>query len=156
MKDKLKSNILNIKIIQKQKALYVKNRTKNDCNEILNRIAAQLYTGFDIIIFDTKYPAADREIIEMTKKINSLCAEFDATFLIKGRADIAYAVEADGLILDKNDIPISAAHEITGHNSLTGFITEKEYDADIIDFIIKNNSLICKTDNKVIKITELE
>lgn len=156
MTDKLKANILKIKIIQKQKALSITNLNEYNCNKMLDKIAAKLYSGFDIIIFDTKYSATDAEIIDTAKKINSLCAEFNATFLIKGRADIAYTTEADGLILDKNDIPISAAHEITGHNSLTGFITEKEYDADIIDFIIKNNSLICKTDNKVIKITELE
>lgn len=115
---------------------------KNE-NDILDYTARELNNGVDIIELDTKNICAG-EIIKLSSKIKLLCAEYDAVFIIKNRADIAFAVCADGILLGQNELCIHTAEEILPPNTLIGVETSDITDNNA-DFVVQ------KTDKTKLK-----
>ena len=58
--------------------------------------------------------------LEMAQKLSELCHKYDALFIVNDRADIALEVNADGVHLGQQDIPISLARRILGPNKIIG------------------------------------
>ncbi len=58
--------------------------------------------------------------IEMAQKLCELCHKYDALFIVNDRADIALEVNADGVHLGQQDIPIALAKRILGPNKIIG------------------------------------
>ncbi|MGK7956768.1 MAG: thiamine phosphate synthase [Crocosphaera sp.] len=58
--------------------------------------------------------------LEMAKKLCELCHKYDALFIVNDRADIALEVNADGVHLGQQDIPIALARQILGPNKIIG------------------------------------
>lgn len=59
---------------------------------------------------------AEREAI----RIQRLCKEASATFILDDRVELAWKIQADGVHLGKNDMPIAEARKILGKNFLIG------------------------------------
>ena len=156
MEDILRKNIIKLKLENKNQAVYVTNIDVTDTNVLLDKIANELCSGADIIIFDARLISDDRNCVEVANKIKLLCGEFEASFLIKGRADIAFIVGADGILLDAEDVHPKYAHEISGHNSILGFVGEPDINQDLIDFMIIDNILFCTNNNTKINLKELK
>ncbi len=93
----------------------------NNQNNFLNAIASAIKGGIDIILLKWELISTS-EIIEIGKKIKLLCAEFNITFIINERADIAFILEADGLHLNQDSIDIKSAKTILGDNSIIGIL----------------------------------
>ena len=55
-----------------------------------------------------------REIYEEALKLRALTAQYSATLIINDHADIALAVEADGVHLGQDDLPLKEARKIMG------------------------------------------
>jgi thiamine monophosphate synthase len=156
MEDLLRDNIIKLKLENKNQAVYVANIDVENIDVLLDNIAKELYSGADIIIFDANLMSDDRMCIEVANKIKLLCGEFDASFFIKGRADIAYIVRSDGILLDNTDVYPEYAHEISGHNSILGFVGEPDVNNDLIDFIIDDKVLFCVKNKIKIPVKELK
>ena len=83
-----------------------------------------------------------RELYESTYELRKLTARYDAKLFVNDRVDIALAVEADGVHLGNNGIPIYRARKILGEKKLIGVschnqisaITAQEKGADFITF----------------------
>ncbi|MDJ0731708.1 MAG: thiamine phosphate synthase [Crocosphaera sp.] len=58
--------------------------------------------------------------LEMCQKLCELCHKYDALFIVNDRADIALEVNADGVHLGQQDIPIALAKRILGPNKIIG------------------------------------
>ncbi len=58
--------------------------------------------------------------LEMAQKLCELCHKYDALFIVNDRADIALEVNADGVHLGQQDIPIALAKRILGPNKIIG------------------------------------
>ncbi len=56
--------------------------------------------------------APTREMYEIGKKIRELTREYDALYIVDDRIDIALAVDADGVQLGPEDMPIEVARDI--------------------------------------------
>ncbi len=54
------------------------------------------------------------------QKLCRLCHDYDALFIMNDRADLALAVDADGVHLGQQDIPIALARQILGPQRLIG------------------------------------
>lgn len=156
MEDLLRDNIIKLKLENKNQAVFVANIDVENIDVLLDNIAKELYFGAGIIIFDTKLISDDRMCVEAANKIKLLCGEFDASFFIKGRADIAYIAEADGILLDSTDVYPEYAHEISGHNCILGFVGEPDINSDLIDFIIDDKVLFCVKNKIKIPVKELK
>ena len=64
--------------------------------------------------------ASDEEFITVAKQVRQLCTEYDATFIIDDRVELVHVVQADGVHLGKNDMPIDEARQLLGPDCIIG------------------------------------
>ncbi|HXX53128.1 MAG TPA: thiamine phosphate synthase [Thermodesulfovibrionales bacterium] len=80
-----------------------------------------------------------REIYYEARKLRSLTSEYGATLVVNDHADIALAVDADGVHLGQDDLPLKEARRIVGRRLIgisTHTLTQaKEAEQDGADYI---------------------
>lgn len=64
-----------------------------------------------------------REIYNEAKLLRKLTTEFKAAFIVNDHADIVLAVNADGVHLGQEDLPIKEARKIVGKEKIIGIST---------------------------------
>jgi thiamine-phosphate pyrophosphorylase len=81
-----------------------------------------------------------REIYEEAIRLRKLTKDFNAVLIVNDYADIALAVDADGVHLGQDDLPIRETRKIMGSNKIIGISTHsleqaKEAEKDGADYI---------------------
>ena len=64
--------------------------------------------------------ASPEDILPIAKEAMSLCRKYDATFIIDDYVELAKQIEADGVHLGKNDMPITEARKTLGKDFIIG------------------------------------
>jgi thiamine-phosphate pyrophosphorylase len=64
--------------------------------------------------------ASGRELYEWALRIQELCRERQALFIVNDRVDIALAMKADGVHLGQQDLPAPAARALFGPGTMIG------------------------------------
>lgn len=64
--------------------------------------------------------ASGRDLFEWAVRIQTLCREYEALFIVNDRVDIALATHADGVHLGQQDIPVASARALLGSETLIG------------------------------------
>jgi thiamine-phosphate pyrophosphorylase len=64
--------------------------------------------------------ASGLELYEWAVRIQELCRQRDAIFIVNDRIDIALAMHADGVHLGQEDLPASAARSLLGPDAIIG------------------------------------
>lgn len=64
--------------------------------------------------------ASGQELYEWAIRIQALCSEQQALFIVNDRVDIAMAVHADGVHLGQQDLPASAARALLAPDAIIG------------------------------------
>ncbi|MDP2753638.1 MAG: thiamine phosphate synthase [Nitrospirota bacterium] len=64
-----------------------------------------------------------REFYEEAIRLRKLTKDFNAVLIVNDYADIALAVDADGVHLGQDDLPIEEARKIMGSNKIIGIST---------------------------------
>lgn len=67
--------------------------------------------------------AAPREFYESVREVLSLAGERNVKIIVNDRADIAFALKADGVHLGQDDLPPQSARKLLGKNAIIGFST---------------------------------
>ena len=62
----------------------------------------------------------DDEIAPLARRLKAACAEQNATFIIDDRVELVKSIEADGVHLGKNDMPVQQARTVLGEGFLIG------------------------------------
>ncbi|NJN32718.1 MAG: thiamine phosphate synthase [Synechococcales cyanobacterium RM1_1_8] len=88
-------------------------------NNIFNAVEAALQGGLQLVQYRDK-DSEDTLRLQTAAKLAALCHDYGALFLINDRVDIALAVNADGVHLGQQDIPIGLARQILGPNRIIG------------------------------------
>ena len=127
MNKKLREQIINQKIRNKHKGIDVTFSGTDSFDEFMDKIAAELATGTDIVQLNGKN-LSDKQFLDCAKKIKQLCELFQATFIVKNRADVAYLSGADSVNLEQEDLDIRYVKEIIGEEILIGIYTNTEND----------------------------
>lgn len=70
-----------------------------------------------------------RELLSLAKDMRQLTQEFQAKLFINDRVDVAVAVDADGVHLGVNSIPMKSARYVVGKDMLIGASTHSESEA---------------------------
>jgi thiamine-phosphate pyrophosphorylase len=83
----------------------------------------------------------DKQFLDTAKKTKQLCEVFNASLLIRNRADIAYLSSADGVNLEQEGLDIHSARELLGEDFIIGLYTNTRESViqsvkDGADFII--------------------
>jgi len=86
---------------------------------LLPIVEAALQGGLSLVQYRDKN-ADDPTRLQLAEKLCHLCRRYDALFLVNDRVDIALAVDADGVHLGQQDIPIALAQQILGPNRIVG------------------------------------
>ena len=82
-------------------------------------IEAALQGGVTLLQYRAK--AADsRMLFEQALLLKKLCAAYKVPLLINDRADIALAVQADGVHLGQSDLPVAVARRLLGERAIIG------------------------------------
>lgn len=123
MWNKLKEQYNRIKLDEKKLYLITNSDNFETEDDFLNAVASALQGGVDILQFrEKKMPAC--KILELGKKLKQLCLQYDATFIINDRIDIAALLEADGIHLGQDDLDVKSARAILGENAIVGISTQ--------------------------------
>lgn len=122
MWNKLKEKYNQIKLTDKKLYLITSSDKFESDDAFLDAIASALKGGVDILQLREKTMPANK-IFELGKKIKQLCLQYDTTFIINDRIDLALLLEADGVHLGQDDLDVKSAREILGDNAIVGIST---------------------------------
>lgn len=64
--------------------------------------------------------AADSEVEPIAVRLLEACRNAQATFIIDDRVELAKRIQADGVHLGKEDMPVAEARELLGHEFIIG------------------------------------
>jgi len=64
--------------------------------------------------------ASSREFYETAARVRKITADFGVPLIINDRADIALAVNADGVHIGQNDLTLEAARRVMGNDAIIG------------------------------------
>jgi thiamine-phosphate pyrophosphorylase len=85
-------------------------------------IAEAALGGVDVVQMREK-DLTDRELLDRARRMRAWTRQADLLFIINDRPDIARLVEADGVHLGQDDLPVAAARRIVGPECLIGVST---------------------------------
>ena len=85
----------------------------------LNNIQEALDAGCEWIQLRFKN-ADEQEIKTIGEEVKKICATYNATFIINDHPHIAKEIDADGVHLGLNDMPVTEAREILGNKLIGG------------------------------------
>lgn len=91
---------------------------------MLEVMEAALKGGADIVQLRDKN-GSKRDLFEKAKKLKELTNKYGVPLLINDHPDIALAVEADGVHLGQDDMPIAVARKIIGPERIIGLSTHR-------------------------------
>jgi thiamine-phosphate pyrophosphorylase len=87
--------------------------------DLLARLRLSLVAGARVVQFRAK-GLQRRDFLEHAKRVQALCHEHSALFIVNDAADVAALLAADGLHLGQDDLPVDAARELIGSDMLVG------------------------------------
>ncbi|MGH7169531.1 MAG: thiamine phosphate synthase, partial [Gemmataceae bacterium] len=97
--------------------------TGSRCAASLDWIIAEAAAGGARIVQLREKNKNDRELLERARQARRWTQRAGALFLVNDRADIARLVEADGVHLGQDDLPVKEARRILGPDALIGVST---------------------------------
>lgn len=80
--------------------------------------------GVDIIQLRDK-KSSKKEVLKKAKLLKSLTEKYNIPLIINDHIDVALAVDADGIHLGQDDLPLQEARKIVGANKIIGISTHK-------------------------------
>lgn len=86
---------------------------------LFDAVEAALEGGLTLVQYRDKTAADDVRLIQ-AQKLRQLCHQYGANFIVNDRVDLALAVDADGVHLGQQDIPIAVARQLLGPQRIIG------------------------------------
>ncbi len=88
-------------------------------DNLFSTVEAALKGGLTLVQYRDKN--ADDEVrLSNALKLRQLCHHYGALFIVNDRVDLALAVDADGVHLGQQDLPISVARQLLGAKKIIG------------------------------------
>ncbi|MBO8168658.1 MAG: thiamine phosphate synthase [Thermoanaerobacteraceae bacterium] len=72
---------------------------------------------------------SSREFYEISLKLKKIARQYDVPLIINDRLDIALAVDADGLHIGQDDLPVATARKLLGREKILGYSVSNEEEA---------------------------
>ena len=87
--------------------------------EFLQRIEAALQGGVTFLQLREK-DKTTREYIALAQKVHEITKRYNIPLIIDDRVDVALAIDAEGVHVGANDMPVAAARKLMGENKIVG------------------------------------
>lgn len=97
----------------------VASRGKNTAERFLNIVENAIKGGVSVVQLREKN-LNSREFFKLAKRLKALCDELSTPLIINDRLDIALAVNATGVHLGQDDMPVNVARELLGADKIIG------------------------------------
>ncbi|MEL4894151.1 thiamine phosphate synthase [Crocosphaera sp. Alani8] len=114
---------LESELLQSYRYQKLKNATlylvTSSTEKLLETVEYALQGGLPLVQYRSKN-IDDIIRLEIAQKLCELCHKYDALFIVNDRVDMALEVNADGVHLGQQDIPIALARRILGPNKIIG------------------------------------
>jgi thiamine-phosphate pyrophosphorylase len=94
---------------------------------LLETVEAALRGGLTLVQYRDK-TADDRTKLHLARQLCHLCHRYGALFIVNDRVDLALAVDADGVHLGQDDLPLPLARKLLGSQRLIGQSTHQPDD----------------------------
>lgn len=94
---------------------------------LLEVVEAALQGGLSLVQYRDK-TSDDLTRLHTAKALKQLCQQYDALFIINDRIDLALAIDADGVHLGQQDLPIALARQLLGAHRIIGRSTHNPDD----------------------------
>jgi thiamine-phosphate pyrophosphorylase len=94
---------------------------------LVETVEAALQGGVTLVQYRDK-DADDLTRLRMAQTLKQLCHQYGALFLVNDRVDLALAVNADGVHLGQQDVPIAFARQLLGSQRIIGRSTHSPDD----------------------------
>lgn len=158
MQTNLKKQIIKKKLREKHNGFNALYKDFSSINNFIDNIALKLSKGAQIVQLQGDN-LTDKEFLDCAIKIKQLCEIYNATFIVKSRADIAYLSGADSVNLKQEDLDIRRVKEMFGEEIIIGIYVDTKDGAlsavkDGADYISVNQ--IFPTPTEPVKNTGLE
>lgn len=82
-------------------------------------VAAALRGGATLVQYREKN-ATTRQMIAEAQRIRDLCRAYGVPLVINDRVDIALAIDADGVHVGPDDMPVALVRQVLGHDKIVG------------------------------------
>lgn len=92
-------------------------------------VTEMIKSGIKIVQYREKFKSL-REKLEEAKILCELCKKNNVLFIVNDHVDIALMVDADGVHVGQEDIPVSEIRKILGVNKIIGLSTHSVEDAN--------------------------
>lgn len=96
----------------------------NNLERLLQGVEAALMAGVSLVQYRRKQGNDQQRLLE-ARALKALCCRFEALFIINDRIDLALLVDADGVHLGQDDLPLSEARQLLGPERLLGRSTHR-------------------------------
>lgn len=91
---------------------------------MLEVMEAALKGGADIVQLRDK-DISKRDLLEKATRLKALTAQYNVPLIVNDHPDVALAVDADGVHLGQDDMPIAVARQIMGPDRIVGLSTHR-------------------------------
>ncbi len=89
----------------------------------VEKVEKALKSGVDIIQYRAKKKDA-KDMIEEAIMLKKLCVKYNVPLIINDRVDVALAIDADGVHVGQEDIPVLYVRKMVGNNKIVGLSTK--------------------------------
>ncbi len=87
------------------------------------KLADEFLSGGASLIQVRENEMSDALLHRLLLEVRTLCRRFEALLIVNNRVDLALAVQADGVHLGQDDLPVEAARRLMGTEALIGLST---------------------------------
>lgn len=87
--------------------------------EFLSRVEAALQGGVTIVQLREKNRTT-RDYVELAEKVHALTARYGVPLIIDDRVDVALAIDAEGVHVGADDLPVATARRLMGKDKIVG------------------------------------
>ena len=98
---------------------FITDSTSYTEEEFLYRVEQALIGGATILQLREKNKST-REYIELAEKVHGLTKKYNVPLIIDDRVDVALAVDAEGVHVGAEDMPIATARKLMGDKRIVG------------------------------------
>ncbi len=111
----------------------------NNLSSFLQTVESAIKGGVTVVQYREKN-LPTRKMVEEAAKLKELCKSYGVLFIINDRIDIALAIDADGVHLGQDDMPVNIARKLLGKNKIIGITVHnekelKDAESEEIDYV---------------------
>lgn len=92
-------------------------------NNLIEAVKEAIEGGADIVQYRAKKKET-KEMYEEAQQLKKICDYYKKPLIINDRIDIALAVDADGVHVGQDDMPVEVARKLIGFNKILGLSTK--------------------------------